>query len=231
MKRILLGTAALLVLGAIGGGVWLYVSLDHVAKRAIEHFGSDALGVEVSVARVKLSPVDGRGEIDGLRVANPTGFRRPSVLTAAHIEIEIDPASLASDVIVIRRLEVSSPAVVYETAKAGSNLDTLRRNASRSAKTSETPNGTGESAKEKRLIVDRLAIRGVALTYAPTVVSGSADIRLTPPDIVLTGIGRKKGGVTPDELTSLIVNALAARTAQTIDPARLRGGVQSLLGL
>jgi hypothetical protein len=231
MKRVLLGTTALLLLCAVGGAVWLYMSLDHVAKRAIEHFGTDALGVEVTVDRVKLSPVDGRGEILGLRIANPKGFRRPSVATAARIEIELDPTTLASDVIVIRRLEVTAPAIVYETANSGANLDALKRTAARNAKESATPAATGEKPKERKLIVDRLAIRGAGLTYAPTVVSGSADIKLGLPDIVLTKVGRKKGGVTPDELTSLIVDAVVERTAQAVDPTRLRGGIQGLLGL
>ena len=231
MKRLLLGSAALLLLGAIGGVVWLYASLDHVAKRAIEHFGTEALGVELKVERVRLSPVDGRGEILGLVIANPQGFRRPSVARAARVEIEVDPATLASDVIVIRRLEVTAPAIVYETAKSGTNLDALRRTAARNAKASAQSAGANEKPKEKKLIVDRLTIRGAALTYAPTVVSGSADIRLGLPDIVLANVGRKKGGLTPEELASVIVDAIVVRTAQTIDPARVRGGIQGLLGL
>ncbi|MCU0805513.1 MAG: hypothetical protein MUF79_10560 [Burkholderiales bacterium] len=231
MKRVLLATFALLTLAAVGGAVWLYTSLDHVAKRAIEHFGSEALGVEVTVERVKLSPGSGRGEILALRIANPKGFRRPSVASVGRIEIELDPATLASDVIVIRRLEVSAPAIVYETAKSGANLDALKRAAARSAKESGAQSAGGTKANEKKLIVDRLAIRGAALTYAPTVVSGSADIRLGLPDIVMNDVGRRKGGLTPEELTSVIVNAVVVRTAQAIDPARLRGGVQGLLGL
>lgn len=231
MKRVLLGSVVLLLLGAIGGAVWLYASLDHVAKRAIEHFGTEALGVELKVERVRLSPVDGRGEILGLAIANPQGFRRASVASAARIEIEVDPATLASDVIVIRRLEVTGPAIVYETAKSGTNLDALRRTAARSAKASAQSAGANEKPKEKKLIVDRLAIRGAALTYAPTVVSGAADIRLGLPDMVLTNVGRKKGGLTPEELASVIVDAVVARTAQTIDPARVRGSIQGLLGL
>jgi hypothetical protein len=231
MKRVFLGTFALLLLGAIGGAVWLYTSLDHVAKRAIEHFGSDALGVAVAVERVKLSPIDGRGEILGLRIANPNGFRRPNVATAARIELEIDPATVASDVIVIRKLEVTAPAIVYETAKTGANLDALKRTAARSAKESAAAAAGNGGARERKLIVDRLAIRSAALTYAPTVVSGSADIKLGLPDIILTNVGRKKGGVTPEELASVIVDAVVARTARTVDPARLKGGIQGLLGL
>ena len=231
VKRVLLGGVALLLVAATGGALWLYASLDHVAKRAIEHFGSEALGVEVGVDRVKLSPADGHGEILGLRIANPAGFRRPNLATAARIEIEIDPATVAADVIVIRKLEVSAPAIVYETARTGANLDALKRTAARSAKASRTSSGDGAKQKEQRLIVDRLAIRGGGLTYAPTVVSGSADIRLGLPDIVLTNVGRKQGGLTPEELASVIVDAVVARTAQTIAPARIKSGIRGLLGL
>ncbi|MCU0898552.1 MAG: hypothetical protein MUC55_13795 [Burkholderiales bacterium] len=231
MKRILLGSAALSLVAAAGGALWLYVSLDHVAKRAIEHFGSEALGVEVGVDRVKLSPMDGHGEILGLRIANPAGFRRPNVATAARIEIEVDPATIAADVIVIRKLEVSAPAIVYETARSGANLDALKRTAARNAKASRTSLGDGAKPKERRLIVDRLTIRGGGLTYAPTVVSGSADIRLGLPDIVLANVGRKQGGITPEELASVIVDAVVVRSTQTIAPARIKGGIQGLLGL
>ncbi|MCX7890895.1 MAG: hypothetical protein N2544_00830 [Burkholderiales bacterium] len=230
MKRAIVGGFALLVAAAIGAGAWLWLSLDHVAKRAIEHFGSEALGVAVKVDRVRLSPADGRGEVDGLRVANPPGFRRPTAASAARIELEVDPATLASDVLVIRRLEVTGPAIVYETAASGSNLDALKRTAARGAKAPETPAPAGKPAPGRRLIVDRLVIRRGTLGYAPAAISTSAEVQLALPDIVLTNVGRKRGGVTPEELASVIVDAIAARTAQTLGPARIKDGMRGLLG-
>ncbi len=230
MKRAILGVLALLAVGAIGAGAWLWYSLDHVAQRAIEHFGSEALGVEVKVDRVRLSPADGRGEIDGLRVANPRGFRRPTAASAARIELEVDPATLASDVIVIRRLEVTAPAIVYETAAAGSNLDALKRTAARGAKAAASPTSAGKPPPGKKLIVDRLVIRRGTLGYAPAAISTSAEVQLALPDIVLTNVGRKRGGVTPEELASIIVDAITARTVQTLGPARVKDGVRGLLG-
>ena len=129
------------------------------------------------------------------------------------------------------RNDLSAPAIVYETARAGANVDALKRTAARNARESAAPAGDGGRQKEKKLIVERLAIRGGQLTYAPTAVSGSADIKLGLSDIVLTDVGRKKGGVTPEELASVIVEAVVARTAQTVDPTRMKGGIRGLLGL
>ena len=74
VRTVILAVAALAVI-ALAGGAWrLYASRDALIKRAIEHFGPELTGVTVTVKRVKLEPVEGRGAISGLEIGNTRGF-------------------------------------------------------------------------------------------------------------------------------------------------------------
>jgi hypothetical protein len=224
MGRIVAAVAALAVVVLVAAGVWLYLSLDHVVKRAIEKYVPEILQATVELDEVKLSPADGAGTLRGLRIGNPKGFRAPHAATVGTIALAVDPTTVVKDVVLVRRIAVERPSITYEPGAKGSNFDVLQRNVERYV------GAGGETKGGRRLIVESLVIRGARVTYAPQVGRGTATISFDLPDIQLRDVGKSRGGVTPGELAKIIVDALAARIAEVMARAAVRRGLEGVLG-
>lgn len=210
MRRATLGAGALAVLLLAVSG-YLYVQREHLLEQAIETYGSEILGVEVRVDGVLFSPADGEGVVRGLLIGKPRGFDH-DVAKVGAVELIVDPRTLADQTVRVRRITVEAPRIAYEQGGRGTNFDALRRNVSHFVgETSAT-----ERKASTKLIVDRLVIRGAQLTYVPLGGVSATSMSLRLPDIVLTDIGKRRGGVTPGELSRLVVDTLTARTAGAI---------------
>ncbi len=227
MGRIVAAVAALAVVALVAAGVWLYLSLDHVVKRAIEKYVPEILQATVELDEVRLAPADGAGALRGMRIGNPKGFRAPHAATVGTITLAIDPTTVVKDVVLVRRIAVERPSITYEPGPKGSNFDVFQRNVERYV------GAAGKSADAKggrRLIVESLTIRGARVTYAPQVGRGTATISFDLPDIQLRNVGKERGGVTPGELAKIVVDALAARIAEVMARAAVRRGLEGVLG-
>jgi hypothetical protein len=227
MQRALFVGVAVLAAAIAGVALWVYLSLDHLVERAIEHYGSEIVQAAVSVEEVKLAPAGGAGVLRGLAVGNPSGFRTPHAATVTTIELAIDPATVTQNVILVKRIVVVSPAIVYEPGPRGSNFDAIRRNVERHVG-ADKPAATGSGGR--RLIVERLTIKGGRVNYVPAVATGKATLSFDLPDINLANVGQGRGGVTPGELAKIVVGALMARMAEVMGRAAVQRGVGTLLG-
>lgn len=218
LKRIAL-VAALLVFVAVAAGVWwLSRNLDDIAKSAIQNYGSAMTDATVKVGAVHLSPTDGKGSIHDLSVANPKGFKTAHALQVGKIEVDVDIATVTDKVIVIRRIAIEAPDVVYEKGESLTNFDALLRNIS--VYIGETTPAVSGKSSGRKLIVDSLTIRGArAHAIAPAWSSKTADVDL--PDITLKNIGRGQGGVTPGELGGIVANAIRSRLVASISFERM----------
>lgn len=184
---------------------------------AIEKYGPEMTQSTVKVGAVKLSPADGSGAITGLRIGNPKGFKTDHAFNAQAIELSIDPASLAGDVVLIRRIAVLAPAINYETSDAGSNFDVIQKNVAHYV---ERTLGKGDPAAKdkppgKKLIVEALSIRDAKVSYAPALLQGKK-IELPLPNIELRNLGKAKGGITSGELAGEVVGALKSQVTHAV---------------
>jgi len=229
MGRVLAAVAALAIAAVAGIGVWLYLSLDLIVKRAIERYALEILQAAVEVDSVKLSPADGAGVLKGLRIGNPKGFRAPHAATVGTVEIAVDPATVTGDVVLVRRLVVIAPNITYEPGNAGSNFDVLQRNVQRAVGAEGGAAKPGGKSGGRKLIVETLTIRDARVNYTPPVGRGAATISFNLPEIQLRNIGKGRGGVTPGELAKVILDALAARIAEAMGRAALQRGLEGVL--
>jgi hypothetical protein len=226
MKKSLIGLLALAIVVLVAGGIWIYFSLDFIVKRAIEAYGPDTVGAKVEVESVKLAPTSGVGAIRGLAIGNPPGFHSKHSVTVATIDVAVDPASVAKDVVHVRRIAVVGPVITYESSRNGSNFDAIQRNVARRT----SGDKSAASGKETRLVVDQLVIRDARVIYAPEIATRGATISFDLPDIRLADVGKRQGGVTPAGLTNVIVEALVARMATARGRSAARRGVEILRG-
>src|SRR5512145_2128148 len=98
MKKSHIAALSLLVVAAIAAYLWFSNPLNSLVKAAIEKFGTEMIQAQVSVGKVDLSPTDGKGALSGLSLGNPKGFKTSHAFRAGHIELALEPASLAEDV-------------------------------------------------------------------------------------------------------------------------------------
>jgi hypothetical protein len=226
MKRaaLAIGGVLLVVLAAIG--IYVYVQLDWLIKRAIEGYGGDILQAKVEVGDVELSPQNGQGRIGELRVGNPSGFNSEHAFTADSIELAVNPTSLTSDVIYIKKIVIDRPSLTYEQSGKGSNFDALKRNIARHI----GDRSREQRNKETKLIVEELRIRGAKVQYLPTIPTAGVDLSFVLADIHLRNLGKKRGGLTPAELTQILVNTLLERTVAEIGRTTVPSLLDRLFG-
>jgi hypothetical protein len=215
MKKVFGILIALAVLGVAAFFV-LNNPLGRVVKFAIEGIGPDMMQAEVSVSSVIISTSDGRGQLNGLKLGNPKGFKSDHALKADTIVIAIEPVSIAQDVVVLHKVLIDAPHIIYEKGANGNNFDVIQRNV-------ETYLGANKGGKDdkgngKKLIIDSFVIRNAKVNYNDT-------IDLPLPDIELRNIGRKSGGATPAQVTKAIILELNAKIALELAKTAAIGSV------
>lgn len=102
-KKILAGFAAFLI--AAGAGMFFY--LDAIVSQGIEVAGTSALGTNVSVGSVALSPLSGAGRITDLRIDNPEGLEAESIFELGYVSLDLDLGSLFGDVLEIESVTIA----------------------------------------------------------------------------------------------------------------------------
>ena len=208
--------AVLVILAAIIGAAvfWLSGNMDSLMKTAIGDYGSAMTQAKVSVDAVKIAPADGKGTISNLLIGNPAGFKTAYAVKVGQIDVDIDIASVTRDVIVIRRIAINAPDVIYEKGDVMTNFDAIQKNIASYL-------GPADSKKEgKKLIVEELTIRDAKAQASAAFMSGKT-VNVPLPDITLKNLGKAKGGISPGELGQEITGALKAKLTGAVSFDRL----------
>lgn len=222
MKKSLLAVAALLLLLIVGGAIWLHGNLDGLVQSAISKYGTAMTGATVKVSAVKLKAANGHGTLKGLLVGNPAGFKTPYAVRADTIELEVDVASLTKDVVLVKKIAVIAPEVIYEKGDALTNVDAIQKNIAQYLGPS-TNTGPG-----KKLIVQEFVIRGAKAQVSASFLNGQT-VTVALPDIALRDLGKAKGGLTPGELGLEVANAVEKRLLSSVNMGALAKSVGSAL--
>lgn len=213
MKKILIVLAVLAV--AVVAAYFTFENpVGRLVKLAVEKFGPEMTQAEVRVGTVEIATTDGRGRIGGLLLGNPKGFKSDYALKADNVVIELEPASIAKDVVVIHKILIDAPAISYEKGDNGTNFDAIQRNVEQYlgvGKDKKSEGGTG-----KKMIIDSFVIRNAKVKYNNTV-------ELSLPDIELRGIGRKSGGATSAQVVKAIVGELNTKLMLALTKAAAIG--------
>ena len=194
---------ALAILLLLGVMFFLRGSLDGLVKSAIEHYGSAMTGAGLKVGAVEIRTTDGQSVIRDLEIGNPAGFKTSYALKVAKIDVVVDMSTLTTDVVVIRKIVIATPNVIYEKGEAMTNFDALQKNITDYLGPAKSEMNTGG----KKFIVDQLIISNAKAEASAPILAGKT-VAVPLPDIVLNDIGRAKGGVTSGELGQVIANAL-----------------------
>ena len=210
-NKLLLGAGIAAAL-CVGGLATATFSLNALVQTAVERFAPPVLGVSVRLGGVSFMPFSGSGKLSGLEVANPPGFHSPNLLRVRKVRVDLEPGSLLTDVIVVRRVEILAPQVAYELGRGGSNLDRVLEHVRSQGGGS---GGDGGSARSKRVKIGEFVIKDAKVAFGAAPLAGLGAV-VTLAEIRLTGIGGKSGGATAQEAAAAVLGALNREAAKAV---------------
>lgn len=193
-----------------------------IVRSGIESEGPAITGTDLTVDSVSVSIMGGSAGMRGLHIGNPEGFNAPHSIELGSIDISLDPMSLVGDEILIHKIEVIAPDIIYEVGKKGSNLERLSKNIEKASGTAESEEDASASAK---LVIEEFRLADAKVTVIQSVL-GKAEQTITIPELHLTDIGRKGNGVVAAEAAKQIMGAVMAEVQKQV----AKGKAQDLLG-
>ncbi len=220
-KKILLSLVALGVL-LLGVAYFTFSKIiNKGVKTGIEKFGPEITQTEIKLEGANISPLNGTGVLKGLLIGNPEGFKSEKAFSLNKIEVNLEVASLLSNKIVIEKIYVSDPHIVYEKKLMTDNLKQLLKNIE------EYAGEEGEEESEIRLEIKELSIVDGKITVG---ILGKG-LTVPLPDIHLAGLGSKSDGITPDQMAGEIMKAVLRNTLQAVAKAGgavVEGGAEAV---
>ena len=216
--KVILILAGLLVVAAaavIAGHLWL----NAVIKQALEQVGSKMTRSTVTVEDVEASVIGGRVRIDGLVIANPPGFRKPTAMKAGKTMIHFNWMTVFSDPLVIDEIIVSDPEFAYEGRLGRNNMNAIQERIETLAytgpkETDASLPGLREAGLDKKVVIRKFSLTNGRVTWQ----GKDRSMISTLPDIRLSNIAEKSGGAGIQEIASAIYNDIT-RTVTGTDKA------------
>ncbi|WP_428607534.1 hypothetical protein [Sedimenticola sp.] len=227
VKKTAISLVTLLIIVVIGVFIFLSSGLGSLIVEAVESFGPKVTQSTVSLDSADVA-ITGEGQLSGLTVGNPSGYKSQNAFQLGAIKIAIDPESLTTDVIHIKSINIESPKLSYEPGgKAGSNLKQLVKNVQQFSGGGSGKNG---EEKEKKLIIDLLTIRDGEVS----VVTPLSDAPITTklPNIEMRDIGKKSGGSSASDVVKVVMQKVTGAAANVGDVSldELKNKLQSQVG-
>ena len=208
---------AVILVAILGFGIyWVANNLDSLVAGAIENVGSEVTGVPVRVSGVSISIKEGTGEIRGLTIGNPDGFKSDHALRLNSIRMTLDTSTITSDPVRIKQISVEGSDLVAEvTVGSGINLAKISDNLKSGGGGSEP--SAGESSGPK-LVIEQFDFTNAAMTVK-TPVSQDKSQKLG--DVHVRNIGEGSGGATPAQVG---VQLLGPVLQEAVKAARKEAG-------
>ena len=224
--RVVIGVVLLVVVIVVGA----LLTIDSLAKTAVEKGSEHALGVRTTLDSMSVGLVRGHVGMSGLEVANPEGFQTPHLLQSGQFELEVRPGSLLSDTVEVPLLRLDGLDLNVEQQLAGSNVQRILEHLKRFG------GGPRDEPAEpgKKVQLDRVVIRNVTARF--TMLPGLGDegvIAVDVPEIELTHVtSENAGGVAIGEIVARVLPAILAAVfeeAQGQVPGSFLGDLDSQL--
>lgn len=235
MKKIVIGLVVVAVL-VVGAVVFLLGNLGSLLKDVIETAGTEVTEVNVTLNEVDVDRLtDGEAALRGLIIGNPAGFNTNSAIRLGEVSVQVDPKTVADDVIVIKKVVIAKPEITYEFGGSGSNVGTIQKNVER--KTGGGKKSTGKEAKSaeddggKKIVIENLYIRDGSVSVSAAFLKGK-EVSASLPNIHLKDIGKSKGkntGASPAEVAQKVISAISGSATKAVGGLNI-AGIKDALG-
>lgn len=176
------------------------MNLGSIVKTGINTVVPQVTKCETHVDDVSFNVFSGKFEIKNLVINNPEGYKTDHAFSLGHIFVKVNMGTLFSDVIEIDQVLIDAPEITYEVGLGNSNLNTILENVN-----SALPASDGEEKKEekpkddkeggKKVIINLVKVTNGKIGVSAK-IAGGAEAPIPLPDITLTDLGKKEGGIS-----------------------------------
>lgn len=180
-----------------GGGVYILMHLNTLAKPITERIASDALGVSVSIENIEISLKNKRVGVYGVHIANPPGYSNPDAVVIEKANIAL--SSAGERLIDFKDIFVDGTNVYVEVKQGGSNLHTIRKGikgADPQAAAAEDP---------LKVIIQRFILNGATIHPSVTLINKQKMDTIQFEPVMLSGIGVKENGILAREAVAQVM--------------------------
>lgn len=204
MKKLLIVVGIILGLGLVGLIVMTFF-LGSIVTAGVNSFGPKITQTKFTLASATVSPLTGSGTLKGLVIGNPQGWSDRDLAALGKIHVSVAPFSIMGDHIVVNEVTIEAPEFNYETKLVSSNVASLLKNieAATGGGKEAAPQPTTKSGKPIKFEVKKFRLTNGKVRLG--VGGGGAGMTLPMPDIELTDLGTKEGGITPDQLALAVM--------------------------
>ena len=170
------------------------ILLNSLVIKKLQAIIPEITGTVFNLKKSAILPFIGGGALTGLQLGNPTGYQAPWSLMLEKVQVNLNLRSLFSPKIIIRKIEIQSPALQHEMKGLENNFARITQNIraySREKKgTGEKPQ-TEKKKSNRSIQIDSLEISGTTLGfYLNGLPAGTASIPL--PAVHLKNIGKDR---------------------------------------
>lgn len=185
--------------------------------------GGAITGTKISVGKVGFNPFSGNLTVKQVQIGNPEGYSENNLFAVESIVVDLKMSSLSSDTIVIDNIEIQDPLIRYETQKGKSNFDTVmdRLNGGKKEQPAEKKEASEKKAEKRqkeagrKVVIKRFHLAGAKVVAASGLLNGKG-ITLPVPELTLTGIGEKSGGVTTLDVLNEIIRGTGEQSIRAV---------------
>ncbi len=198
-------------------------SLDEITELALESFASERLNAAVHIDNVNLDFIKAQATLNHVSIGNPPGFSGDYSIKLEQVAVSLDSLSIGERQIVISKIEVSNPEIIYEFSNSGNNIERLIEHASTNSVSDKNRN---DSNHERVVDIDNLVIHAGEIRVKHQVLRGqSFDLEL--PYMDLQGLRRGKKAASSESLSEEILANIKTEIGVAIASASIRTGLQS----
>ena len=222
-----------------GAATALLVSLNPIIEAGVNKFGPDITGTHVFLKEADVSLFSGEGVLREFVLGNPKGYTAPHAARVGSVSVALDKSTLTDDVIVIKKIAIDSPDIIYEIGKKSNNFDDIIKNveqlgAAQEKAEAKKQKDAAKSGKDegptKKVIIDELVItNGKAAIRMPAL---KLDFQADLPEIRLKDIGREKGqsGVTMAQAAKRVLKSVSSQLGSASKDALKKARVSLTIG-
>ncbi|HPD83802.1 MAG: hypothetical protein R3D88_02060 [Alphaproteobacteria bacterium] len=191
-------------------GVVIALNFTSLAKGAAEKIASDALGVKVTISDLNVSLKEKNVVLSGLKIANPSGYKKSHIITADKMDIALNTAS--KELIDFKFVSVDGAVVNLEVNGTGVNLQDLK-NLMQQKKQKESI-----GAKQVQVIVRKMVINTSTLKPSVSFMDKNLpSIEIKP--ISISGLGTGSNGRPAQQAVEQVMSILIAEAQKSATQA------------
>lgn len=229
MKKWIIRIAVLVVVVVVVAVVLLFTNLNSIVKTGVETVGPQITKTELRLAKANLSPFSGSGQLTGLLIGNPEGYKTESAIKVGDIKVVLKMSSVMSDTVEIKSINIQGPEITFDGGLGGNNLSKILDNVNAATGGSDTKQAKGQPAGPgKKFRVQEVVMQGGRIHVNFTGLGAARSFELPLGDIRLSNIGSDGSGVSAAGLTRELIEPLLTAAIKAVAESNLGKEIKDL---